>query len=139
MSLLSDIVISSDKAIYGAAFVKVGLIPDIGLLYTLPRAIGLQRAKELAFTGKNIDAYEAYKLGIENKVVDEAVGELSKFLAEQPGLAMGSAKTLLNMSLDLGMDELLEIEATTQSMCMQSEDSKEGVEAFLNKRKPNFK
>lgn len=144
LALLSDIVISSDKAVYGAAFVKVGLVPDIGSLYFLPRLVGLQKAKELTFTGKNIDAQEAYRLGIVTTLVEheklaETVAEFSQLLAGQSGSAMGSAKTLLNMSMELGIDELLEIEAVTQGVCMQSADSKEGVDAFLNKRKPNFK
>lgn len=144
LALLSDIIIASDKAMFGAAFVNVGLVPDIASLYFLPRLIGLPKAKELAFTGKNIDAQEAHRLGIVNTVVEyekfaAAVAEFSQFLAGQAGFAMGSAKTLLNMSMDLGVDELLELEAVTQGVCMQSPDSKEGVDAFLNKRKPNFK
>ena len=144
LALLSDIVIASDKAIFGAAFVNVGLVPDIASLYFLPRLVGLQKAKELSFTGKNIDAQEACRLGFVNTVVEHekfavAVEEFSKFLAGQAGFAMGSAKTLLNMSMDMGVNELLEMEAVTQGVCMQSPDSKEGVDAFLNKRKPNFK
>jgi 2-(1,2-epoxy-1,2-dihydrophenyl)acetyl-CoA isomerase len=144
LTLLSDIVISSDKAMYGAAFVNVGLVPDIGSLYFLPRLVGLQKAKELAFTGKNIDANEAYRLGIVNTVVGhetfgQAVQDFSKLLAGQSGSAMGYAKQLLNSSFDLGIDELLEIEAITQGVCMQSADSKEGVDAFINKRKAVFK
>jgi 2-(1,2-epoxy-1,2-dihydrophenyl)acetyl-CoA isomerase len=144
LALLSDIVISSDKAMYGLAFVNIGLIPDLATLYFLPRAIGLQRAKELAFTGRNIDAPEAYRLGIVNSVVEhdkleEEVRKTALFLAGQPGESMRASKTMLNMSLDMGLDELVEMEAMAQGIRMVSTDSREGVDAFLNKRKPNFK
>lgn len=142
--LLSDMVISSDKALFGAAFVKVGLVPDLGMLYTLPRAIGLHKANELVLTGKNIDAQEAYRLGIVNTVVEhdklgEAVAELCQLLAGHPGRAMGSAKTMMNLGLNMGLGELLESEALTQAVCMMTADSREGVDAFINKRQPNFK
>ncbi|HML31834.1 enoyl-CoA hydratase/isomerase family protein [Sporomusa sphaeroides] len=144
LALLSDIVISSDKAKFGAAFVNVGLVPDLGGLYFLSRLTGLQKAKELVFTGRNFDAEEACRLGIVNTVVaheklEAAVSELSGQLAGKPAIAMASAKRLLNMGMDLGIDELLEIEVLAQSRCMQTEDCKEAVDAFLNKRQPVFK
>ncbi|MDR2801352.1 MAG: enoyl-CoA hydratase/isomerase family protein [Desulfovibrio sp.] len=144
LALLSDIVISSDKATYGLAFVNIGLIPDLATLYFLPRAIGLQRAKELAFTGRNIDASEAYRLGIINSIVEhdkleEEVRKMALSLAGRPGESMRASKTMLNMSLDMGLDELVEMEALAQGIRMVSDDSREGVDAFLNKRKPNFK
>ncbi|MDR2076889.1 MAG: enoyl-CoA hydratase/isomerase family protein [Desulfovibrio sp.] len=143
LTLLSDIAISSDKAVYGLAFVNIGLIPDLATLYFLPRIIGLQRAKELAFTGRNIDAAEACRLGIVNSVVEhdkleEEVSRLSLLLAGQPGESMRASKTMLNMSLDMGLDELVEMEALAQGVRMVSADSREGVDAFLKKRKPNF-
>jgi 2-(1,2-epoxy-1,2-dihydrophenyl)acetyl-CoA isomerase len=144
LALLSDITVSSDKAVYGLAFVNIALIPDLATLYFLPRAIGLQRAKELAFSGRNIDAAEAYRLGIVNSVVEhdkleEEVRKMSAFLAGQPREAVKAAKTLLNMSMDMGLDELVEMEALAQGVRMVSADSREGVDAFLNKRKPNFR
>ncbi|MBK5245386.1 MAG: enoyl-CoA hydratase [Eubacteriaceae bacterium] len=144
LALISDIVIASDKAIFGAAFVNIGLVPDLGQLYFLPRLIGLQKAKELAFTGKNIDAQEAHRLGIVNTVVEndkfeEAVAKTSKMLAGQPGMAMAAIKALMHQGLEMGVDELIEVEGITQGVCIQSEDSKEGISAFMNKRKPNFK
>ncbi|WP_051015654.1 enoyl-CoA hydratase/isomerase family protein [Desulfitobacterium dichloroeliminans] len=144
LALLSDIVISSEKAYFGAAFVNIGLIPDVGQLYFLPRLIGMQKAKELVFTGRNIDAQEAYEMGLVNKVVEqdkfeEAVNKMGQLLASKPALSMASSKALLHQSLDMGVDELIEIEGMTQGVCMQSEDCKEGISAFMNKRKPNFK
>jgi len=144
LALISDIVIASDKAFFGAAFVNIGLVPDVGSLYFLPRLIGLQRAKELAFTGKNIDAQEAYRMGFVNKVVEhdkleEAVNKMSQLLARQPQLSMASSKALIHQGLEMGVDELIELEGMTQGVCMQSDDSKEGISAFMNKRKPIFK
>jgi 2-(1,2-epoxy-1,2-dihydrophenyl)acetyl-CoA isomerase len=143
LALLSDIVVSSDKAVFGLAFVNIALIPDLAALYFLPRAVGLQKAKELAFSGKNIDAAEAYRLGIVNTVVEhdkleEEVRKMSAFLAGQPREAVRTAKTLLNMSMDMSLDKLVEMEAMAQGIRMVSADSREGVDAFLNKRKPNF-
>ena len=144
MSLLSDIVISSDKAKYGAAFVNIGLIPDMAALYFLPRVVGLQKAKELALTGKNIDAEEACRLGIVNTVVEhenlaEEAEKWIRLLAEKPGDAMGAIKTMLNKGMDMNIETLLETEALMQGVRIVSDNAREGVDAFLNKRKPSFK
>jgi len=144
LALLSDIVIASEKAYFGAAFVNIGLIPDVGQLYYLPRLIGLHKTKELVFTGRNISAQEAYEMGLINKVVEhdkleEEVNKMAQVLAAKPALSIASSKALLHQGLDMGVDELIEVEGITQGVCMQSEDCKEGIDAFLNKRKPNFK
>ncbi len=141
--LLCDIVISSDRAKYGAAFVKVGLVPDLAALYLLPRAVGLQKAKELSFTGKSVSAEEACSLGIVNRVVpheelESAVQQLARTLTSGSASAIGAAKRLLNLSMDMDLKGLLEAEALTQGICMVSEDSREGVDAFLNKREAVF-
>lgn len=144
LALLSDIVISSDKAKYGAAFVNIGLVPDMASLYYLPRVVGLQKAKELALTGKNIGAEEALRLGIVNTVVEhdkleQEVETWVQLLAEKPGDTMGAIKSLLNKGMDMNVDSLLEIEAIMQGVRIVSDNSREGVSAFLAKRKPNFK
>jgi len=144
LALLCDLVIASEKAKFGMAFVNMGLIPDMGALYALPKIVGVQKAKELALTGKNISAQEAKDLGIVGAVVpaeelDAAAMELAGQLSRQPGFAMSMIKKLLNQSADLSQADLMESEAVTQAMCLLSEDSKEAVDAFLNKRKPNFK
>jgi len=144
LALLSDIVISSEKAVFGCAFVKVGLIPDLGLMYTLPRVVGLNKASELVMTGKNFNAQEAHRLGIVNQVVeheklDETVSEMCNILEGHPRRAMGSAKKLMNLGLNMTLDELLEAEALEQAICMMSDDAREGVDAFINKRPPCFR
>jgi 2-(1,2-epoxy-1,2-dihydrophenyl)acetyl-CoA isomerase len=144
MALASDIIIASDKAVFGAAFVNIGLVPDLAWMYYMPKLVGLQKAKELAFTGKNITAQEALSLGIVNSVVEadkfeEAVAKTAGALARQPRLAMASAKAILNTSFETSMSQLITVEGIAQGACIQSEDCKEGVDAFFNKRKPNFK
>lgn len=144
LTLLSDIVISSDGVSYGAAFVNVGLLPDLGLLHTLPRAVGTQKAYELMVTGQNVDAQEAHRLGLVNTVVahdklEVAVDELTGRLAKQPSRVMALTKTLMHQGLSMGMEELLETEALAQASMIVSADGREGVDAFLNKRPAKFK
>lgn len=144
LALLCDFVIASDNALFGAAFVGMGLVPDMASLYFLPRVVGLQKAKELALTGKNVDAAEAKRIGLAGDVVpsDELLAKAGKIagrLSAQPGIAMKYIKALLNKSFDAGLDELVEMEALAQSICFQTDDCKEAVDAFINKRKPVFK
>ena len=109
---------------------------------TLDAAL-LQKAKELSFTGKSVSAEEACSLGIVNRVVpheelESAVQQLARTLTSGSASAIGAAKRLLNLSMDMDLKGLLEAEALTQGICMVSEDSREGVDAFLNKREAVF-
>ena len=144
ISLLADIVIASRDAKFGMAFVNTGLIPDFGGLYTLPRIVGLQKAKELVFTGRNISADEAMDAGIVNIVVDNDLldAEAYKFakqLSDGPRVAHRMAKMLINNSTDMTLDQMLDMEQMAQSICMQTEDHKNSVAAFLKKGKPLFR
>ena len=126
------------------AFIKVGAVPDCGALYFLPRLVGLPKAKELVFTGANIDAAEAYRIGIVNRVVPAAellpeALRLGQQLADGPAVALALAKEILNASSSLSLEQVMELEIYAQSLCFQTEDHKEGVIAFLEKRKPVFK
>lgn len=143
LALAADFVTAGSDAKFGQAFLQVGLIPDIGGTYFLPRVVGLQKAKELVFTGKIIDATEAEKLGIAGKVVNsgdlqEEVYKFAAQLAQGPSSTMGLAKSLLNRSIDRDLDDALQDEMYTQSICMQTRDHREGVRAFIEKRKPKF-
>ncbi|HOL17558.1 MAG TPA: enoyl-CoA hydratase [Bacillota bacterium] len=144
LAMLCDIILAADTAKFGQAFIKVGAVPDCGALYFLPRLVGLARAKELVFTGDNIDAVEAQRIGIANRVfpadklLEEAL-QLGQQLAEGPAVALAQAKEILNKSFDLNLEEVMELEIYAQSLCFQTEDHKEGVLAFLEKRKPVFK
>lgn len=143
LALAGDIIIADQKAKFGQVFVKLGLVPDMGGAFFLTRAIGLYRAKELAFTGDLIDAYEAQRLGIVNRVYSseefqQAVEQLALRFAKAPTKALGLAKGLLNKSFEQSLPSMLELEKYAQAALMQSEDFKEGVQAFLGKREPVF-
>ena len=144
IAMQADLILASDKAKFGMAFANVGLIPDLAGLYTLPRLVGLQRAKELVFTGRTIGAEEAGAMGIVNRVVpheqllDEAQ-TLARRLADGPRVALRMAKNVMNDSINMTLEQLLDLEPHAQSICFQSEDHKIGVQAFFRKEKPVFK
>jgi 2-(1,2-epoxy-1,2-dihydrophenyl)acetyl-CoA isomerase len=143
IAMLADIIIASEKAKFGMAFVNVGLIPDLAGTYTLPRLIGVHRAKELIFSGRVIDAEEALSMGIVNRVVaerelDDIARETAAGFASGPRIAIKLAKLLLNASGNMTMDQLLEIESAAQAQCFQSEDHKIALKAFFAKEKPVF-
>lgn len=144
IALACDIIYASEEAIFSQGFVLVGLTPDMGGTYYLPRIIGLPRAKELIFTGKQISAAEAFSMGLVNKVLppDKLMKEalnLAASLARGPRVALKLAKQMLNSSYNLSLEEALEYEAFAQGLCFQTADHKEGARAFLEKRKPKFK
>lgn len=144
IALLCDIVLAAEDAKFGQAFVNVGLVPDLAGMYFLPRIVGLQKAKELIFTGEQIHADKACQLGIVNEVLpaDQLLPEAERLagqLAAGPKVALSLAKRILNMSTNLSLESLLELESLAQGLCFQTEDHKEAVKAFLEKRRPAFK
>jgi 2-(1,2-epoxy-1,2-dihydrophenyl)acetyl-CoA isomerase len=139
-----DLVVVSEQAKFSLSFVNVGLLPDLGATYFLPRLLGVQKAKELVFTGKVLSAHELADLGLINDLVpheglEKSAFDLARQLAEGPPLALGSAKKLMNRSWQFSLEEMVELEAQSQAACMQSEDHMEGIAAFYEKRKPQFK
>jgi len=143
LALCCDMRIASTAAKFSQAFVKRGLHPDWGGTWFLPRLVGTAKACELIFTGDTIDAQEAYRLGIVNAVVapEELMGrsyDLAKKIASGPPLAIRLAKRAIYRNEGCGLREGLEFETYAQNICRDSEDSKEGVRAFLEKRTPNF-
>lgn len=143
-ALAADFIVASDRAFFGQVFVKIGLMPDGGGTYFLPRAVGYSRAFELMALGDPISSQQAFEMGMINRVVpaerlDEAVDELVRKLAAAPGLALAKIKAGLNAGLRSDLATALEFEAVNQGECFRSEDFQEGVSAFLQKRKPNFK
>jgi len=144
LALACDLRIASEKAVFGEQYIKVGLMPDLGGTQRLPRVVGVAKAKELIFTGDHVNAQEAYRIGMVNKVVavDEllpAAETLAKRLAAGPSVAIGMAKRAINKGLDVDLQSGLEYEVYGQSICLQTADVKEGVAAFLEKREPKFK
>lgn len=143
-ALAADFIVASDQAFFGQVFVKIGLMPDGGGTYFLPRAVGYCRAFELMALGEPISSQQALEMGMINRVVsvdalDDAVEELTRKLVASPGLALAKIKAALNASAQSDLAAALDFEAVNQGDCFRSEDFKEGVSAFLEKRKPNFK
>lgn len=139
-----DIVYASEDARFAPNFVHIASVPDAGCTWFLPRKIGYNRACELTLTGKIIDAKEAYELGIFNKLfpadkLEEETMRLAKRLSYGPMDAMQKIKTLLKMSFKNDLRTQLDVEAYYQVMSWCDSDFVEGVNAFFEKRKPNFK
>ena len=144
LALACDMIIASENSTFGEVFVRVGLASDWGGTYFLTRLVGLSKAKELFFTGKMVDAKEAERIGLINQVVadeelEKTVYELAQQLAEGPTKAIGIIKTQLNNGVDKELETVLEAEASAFGMMIHSEDHREGVEAFLEKRPPKFR
>ncbi len=142
LALACDLIIMSEKASYVQAFVKVGLVPDSGASYFLPRLIGYHKAMELALFGDKVSAQQAYELGLCNRVVPEdefsgAVEEWAGRLAKGPK-SMGWIKRQFTRGLERPLREILELEAYMQEAAGNTEDAKEAIRAFLEKREPNF-
>ncbi len=143
LALACDLRIAAENANFVQAFVNVGLIPDSGSSFFLPRLVGLGRALELALTGRVVSAEEAERLGIYNRVVPaeqlmDTAMELARQLAQGPTKVIGLIKRALNRSWNLELDEALAYEAQLQAIAGSTEDHREGIAAFLEKRKPEF-
>ena len=139
-----DIVIASDQALFLQAFSKIGLIPDSGGTYFLPRLIGLARTNAAYLLDEKISADKAVEIGLIYKTVqpDQLLNEASKIcrkLAAMPTRGFGLYKRAVNQSFENSLDQQLSLEAEFQSEAGKTADYKEGVEAFLEKRDPVFK
>jgi len=144
LALSCDIRIASTSAILSEAFVKNGLIPADGSCWQLPRMIGLSNTLLLQYTGDPINADECYRLGIVNKVVphDDLLNfslNLAQRLGKGPTYALSLTKWLVHKSLDVDFEQSLTLAGAAQEIAMQTEDHKEGLSAFAEKRHPNFK
>ncbi len=144
IALGCDLVIASDRARFGEVFARIGLVPDGGGTWLLPRLVGLAKAKELVFSAEIIEAAEALRIGLVNRVVPAAELEattraLAGRIAAGPPAVITLAKSLLNRAATLDLATALDFEALAQGQAITSEDHAEGVRAFLEKRDPNFK
>ena len=144
IALACDVVVAHEKVSFIQAFSLIGLIPDSGGTFFLPRLIGFQKASALAMLGDKISADEAERLGMIYKVIplesfQEEVSELALKLAKMPTKALGLIKTALNFSMTNPLEEQLALESKYQIEAAQTEDYAEGVAAFIEKRQPNFK
>jgi 2-(1,2-epoxy-1,2-dihydrophenyl)acetyl-CoA isomerase len=144
VALACDILIASDKASFMEAFGRVGLVPDTGSSWFLPRLVGPARAAEMMFTADSVDAATAERIGLVNRVVPadtlmDETNALAARLAQAAPIALALAKRALNRALTSNLEDALEFEAQLQSIAGRSSDHKEGVAAFVEKRPPKFK
>ena len=144
LALACDLRIASDKASFIEVFVRVGLVPDSGSSFFLPRLVGMGKALEMAFLGDPVGAEEALRLGLVNRVVPhdelhQATRELALRLAQSPTKAVGLAKRAMNRALTMDLDAVLEYEVHCQETAGASEDHQEGMAAFAEKRQAQFK
>lgn len=143
LALACDIRIAAESASFIEAFVNVGLAPDSGSTFMLPRLIGMSRAMELAFTGRKVTAAVAMQIGLVNQVVpDDQLAAATKKLADKlaglPTRAIGLTKRAINASWRADLETQLDYEAMLQTTAGQTHDHREGVTAFLEKRPPKF-
>jgi 2-(1,2-epoxy-1,2-dihydrophenyl)acetyl-CoA isomerase len=144
IALACDIVVAHEKVSFIQAFSLIGLIPDSGGTFFLPRLIGFQKASALAMLGDKVSAEEAERLGMIYKMIplenfEDEVQKLALKLANMPTKALGMIKELFNKSMTNTLEEQLALESKLQIEAAQSEDYAEGVAAFIEKRKPEFK
>jgi 2-(1,2-epoxy-1,2-dihydrophenyl)acetyl-CoA isomerase len=143
LALACDLRIMADTAVLRLSFSNMGLVPDCGASFTLPRLVGRAVALEMAYTGRAIGADEALQRGLVNQVVpagslNEATDELAGVLAARPTRALGLTKRAMNRATTVSFEEALEYEALTQEIAAGTGDCLEGVTAFRQKRQPRF-
>lgn len=143
LALMCDLRLASEGASFGGGYVKVGLVPGDGGAYFLPRLIGLPRALEFLLTGDLIDAREAERIGLINRVVAgdvvKAAVELAARIAASPVQAVRMIKRLVYQSLEVDLRTALDLASSHMAVVMQAEDHREGVAALLEKRRPVFR
>ena len=144
LALACDIRIASEKAVFSEAFVRMGLIPGDGSCWQLPRLVGLGNTFLLQYTGDRVDGAEAFRMGLVGRVVPHeelmpAAVELASRIARGAIQSMSLIKYLVHRSLDTGLEESLELAHVAQDIARGTEDHKEAVQAFLEKREPRFK
>lgn len=143
LALACDVIVASDRAGFGQVFARIGLIPDGGGIHFLPRRVGLAKAKELVFTADIIPAAEAERIGLVNRVVPVAeltprTLALARRIADGPPRVHAMSKSLLNRSLACDLETSLHWEGLAQGIMIESEDHREGLAAFFEKRPPRF-
>jgi 2-(1,2-epoxy-1,2-dihydrophenyl)acetyl-CoA isomerase len=143
IALATDLRIASDAARFGEVFARVGLVPDGGGTYFLPRLVGTAKAMELILLADLVDAQEALRIGLVNRVVpaeqlEQETLKLAERLAQGPTVAYGLAKTGLYQGLGMSLEDVLNMEARNQAIAARTPDRAEGVAAFREKRAPRF-
>jgi 2-(1,2-epoxy-1,2-dihydrophenyl)acetyl-CoA isomerase len=143
LALACDLILASENASFSMVFKKIGLAPDGAAAYFLAQYIGVLRARELMMSARMVPAAEGKQLGMVNEVLpddqlDERALALARELAESATFALASGKRLFRGAMQPSLEAFLDLESHVQNLVLQSDDRKEGVAAFLEKRKPNF-
>ncbi len=143
LALVADFVLASDRAFFSMSFAKIGLVPDMGALYELPRVVGLSRAKELMFTARRLSAAEAKAVGMVHAIhpADSLVDEARKFAARlvpAPPAAIAMTKRLLNRSFETSYETMLELESQAQGVASATAFHAEAIAAFVGGRAGGF-
>src|SRR5438552_417616 len=143
LALCCDLIIASDRAKFGEVFAKIGLVPDGGGTWLLSRVVGLARAKELIFTAEIIDAVEAARIGLVNRVVSAGdlaatTRALAERIAQGPPQALALAKHMINRAASTDLEAALDVEAFSQAIASTGAEHREGLAAFFEKRRPRF-
>lgn len=143
IAMACDVIYASDKAKLGQPEIDLALIPGFGGTQRLSRLVGLQRAKELIFTGRRIDAQEAKRIGLVCEVFPHEellpkVREIARSVAKKPPFALAQAKRVIGRGQNLPLEAANELEVQAFALCFDTEDQKEGARAFLEKRTPNW-
>ena len=144
LAMACDIRIASENAKFGQPELNLGIMPGVGATQRLPRLVGLGMAKKLVFTGEIIDALEAFRIGLVEEVVEherlmDRCLEIARTIASKPPLAVKIVKKALNATRTMGLEDGLRYEVALASLLFSTEDAKEGLRAFLEKRRPEFK
>ncbi len=144
IALACDIIIASETASLSQIFIKIGLVPDAGASYFLPRIVGSRKAFELFTSGRAVQAEECFSLGLINEVVkleklEERAMEIATSYAMAPTKAIGLIKNMINKSYQTDLDQMMALEAEYQDVASLTHDAGEGIFAFLQKRKAEFK
>ncbi|MEW6615202.1 MAG: enoyl-CoA hydratase-related protein [Thermodesulfobacteriota bacterium] len=144
LCLACDIMIAAEDAKFSEFFVRIGTLPGMGGMFFLPQLVGIGKANELAFTGDIIDGIEAERIGLVNKVVptdqlEKVTGEFANKLARGATKAIGMIKMGIRRGIGSNLSSELEFASFAQSVCIKTEDAREGFKAALEKRRPEFK
>ena len=139
-----DLAVAAEDAYFASAYRQIGLTPDGGGSWSLPRIVGMRKALEIHLLSERFDAHEAWRIGLVNRVVardalDATVRELAQSIAEGPALALRNVKRLVRDSLERTLSEQLRAEAQSFAQCAATKDFVEGIGAFLEKRRPRFR
>jgi len=143
LALACDMVIASEDAYLSLLFVQIGLMPDAGVTFFLPRLVGMARAFELATTGRRIYAPEAVSIGLIHGSVpaaelDKTVADTAEYYLTAPTMAIGAIKQVLNQSFHSDLTQMQRLEMINQEKLFKSHDAIEGISSFLQKKKPDF-